>query len=280
MADPGATRLTFWGTRGSIAVGGAATSRHGGATPCVVLSEGQRRLVLDAGTGLRRYGRSLPPDVMAGAHEILLSHLHLDHIVGLPFFPPLYQPEGSIRVLGPDQPSATVREVLDRLMDPAVWPLPRLGTLTVVAVEPGGFEAGGFAVQAGRLAHAGVTLGYRIRTPAGRIVSYVTDNELAAWHPSRRHEVVQLVAGSDVLVHDAAWPDALLPDRAGWGHSSGGEAVTLGIDAGCATVVLFHHDPDADDAAIDRQLEGAQRLAGGPRGPRVVAAADGLILEF
>lgn len=244
------------------------------------MAEGNQRLVLDAGTGLRRYGRSLTPELMGGEHLLLLSHLHLDHLAGFPFFPPLYHPGATVRVLGPDQPSASVGQVLERLLDPALWPLPRLGQLVVQPVTAGRFEAGGFTVRAVQLAHGGVTLGYRIETPAGRIVSYVTDNELAGMHPSERHELVQLVAHSHVLIHDAAWPDALLPDRAGWGHSSGGEAVALGIDAGCATVVLFHHDPDADDAALDRQLAAARTKVIAPGGPEVAAAADGLILEF
>lgn len=280
MAEEVVTRITFWGTRGSVAVGGPGTSRYGGATPCVLLAEGDHRLVLDAGTGLRRLGRSLTPQALPGEHVVLLSHLHGDHLAGLPFFAPLYHPAAVVRVLGPDQPTASLQQVLDRLMDPAVWPIPRRGVLETMAVGPGRFEAAGFAVQAGRLAHPGVTLGYRVVTPSGRIVSYVTDNELAALHPSGRQELVQLVTGSDVLIHDAAWPDALLPDRAGWGHSSAGDAAALAADAGCRMVVLFHHDPDADDSAIDRQVEAArQRIGGG--GPReVVAAADGLILEL
>ncbi len=261
-------------------MGGAGTSRYGGATPCVLLAEGDHRLVLDAGTGLRWHGRSLAAQELPGEHVILLSHLHGDHLAGLPFFAPLYHPEATVRVLGPDQPTASLQEVLDRLLDPAVWPMARRGVLEATAVGPGRFMAAGFAVRAGRLAHAGVTLGYRVETPAGRIVSYVTDNELAALHPSGRQELVQLVTGSDVLIHDAAWPDALLPDRAGWGHSSAGEAAALGADAGCRTVVLFHHDPDADDPAIDRQLEAARRRIGDGVPTVVVAAADGLILEL
>lgn len=280
MAEGVGTRITFWGTRGSLAVGGPGTSRYGGATPCVLLAEGDRRLVLDAGTGLRRHGRALAPQELAGEHVVLLSHLHGDHLAGLPFFAPLYHPEAVVRVLGPDQPTASLQQVLDRLLDPAVWPMPRRGTLATMAVGPGRLEVAGFEVRAGRLAHAGVTLGYRIETPSGRIVSYVTDNELAALHPSGRQELVQLVAGSDVLIHDAAWPDALLPDRAGWGHSSAGEAAALAADAGCRMVVLFHHDPDADDLAIDRQLEAARRRIGGGVPTDVVAAADGLVLEL
>jgi ribonuclease BN (tRNA processing enzyme) len=235
--------------------------------------------VLDAGTGLRRFGLSLSPRDLPGEHVVLLSHLHGDHLAGLPFFAPLYHPAAVVRVLGPDQPTASLQQVLDRLLDPAVWPMPRRSALETTAVGPGRFEAAGFVVQAGRLAHPGVTLGYRVETPSGRIVSYVTDNELAAVHPSERQELVQLVTGSDVLIHDATWPDALLADRAGWGHSSAGEAAALAADAGCRMGVLFHHDPDADDSAIDRQVEVArQRIGGGPT--EVVAAADGLVLEL
>ena len=279
MPETGRPRLTIWGCRGSIAVGGPGTVRHGGATSCVVIEEGPRRLVLDAGTGLRRYGRSLTPPDIPGPHTVLLTHTHWDHLIGLPFFPPLYHASATIKVLGPDQPGATLTQVLDRLLDPAVWPLQPSADLRVTPVGPGRFEAGGFSVAAVRVAHAGVTLGYRIDTESGGSVSYVTDNELAAMHPEERSELVQLVAGSDVLIHDATYADAQLAERAGWGHSSAEESVRLGLEAGCRTVLLFHHDPDADDALVDERLELARRSAGSGD-MTVMAAADGLILEF
>lgn len=279
MPEPSPVRVTFWGTRGSVAVGGAGTARHGGATPCVAIEAGSR-LILDAGTGLRALGRAMPPGSTAGGHTILLSHLHWDHIAGLPFFPPLYDPAATVRILGPDQPTATVGGVVERLLDPAVWPLPVRARLDTAGVPEGAFQVAGFAIGAAGLAHPGRTLGYRIQAAAGPIVSYVTDNEVAAMHPAQRRELVQLVAGSDVLIHDATWPDALLPDRAGWGHSSAGEAVALGIEAGCRTVVLFHHDPDAGDDALDRLLAGAREQADRQGGPDVIAASDGLCLEI
>ncbi|MDZ4675468.1 MAG: MBL fold metallo-hydrolase [Gemmatimonadota bacterium] len=280
MAELQAPRLTFWGSRGSIPVGGPARVRYGGATACISLTDQGRRIVVDAGSGLREYGKSLTSTEPDQHHTILLSHLHWDHIAGLPFFPPLYQSSAAVEILGPNQPTATLKSVVAGLMAPAVWPLSPLAALTVTPVQAGEFQAGGFAVNACQLAHAGLTLGYRITCPSGPIVSYVTDNELAAMHPALRQALVQLVAGSDVLVHDATWNDALLPERSGWGHSSGSEAVALGLDAGCRTVVLFHHDPDADDAALDRQVESARRQAAEHGGSVVVAAADGMILDL
>jgi ribonuclease BN (tRNA processing enzyme) len=111
-------------------------------------------------------------------------------------------------------------------------------------------------------------------------VSYVTDNELGAMHPAGREELVQHLAGSDVLIHDATWSDEVGAARTGWGHSSAGEAVALGLDAGCRTVVLFHHDPDAADDALDRRLDLARGRAGPQGGLLVLAAADGLSLEL
>lgn len=280
MAEDQAPQLTFWGSRGSIPVGGPGTARYGGATACVSLSDAGRRLILDAGSGIREYGKSLSPDTPEHQHTILLSHLHGDHIAGLPFFPPLYQAGASVEVLGPDQPTASMASVVAGLLAPAVWPLRPQATVTVTPVVPGDFQAGGFSILAFPVAHAGLALGYRITCPAGPIVSYVTDNELAAMHPAQRQGLVQMVSGSDVLIHDATWSDALLPDRAGWGHSSGGEAVELGLDAGCRMVVLFHHDPDADDARLDRCLQAARHRAARPGGPTVVAAADGMILDL
>lgn len=280
MADVASARLTFWGTRGSLPVGGPGTVRHGGATACVTIEEGDRRLILDAGSGIQRLGQSLPATHGRRAHSILLSHMHWDHIAGLPFFPPLYDPAAVVTVIGPDQPSATIQAALAGLMAPAFWPIAPRCAMRVSSITNGEHSSEGFGLLAFPLAHAGQTLGYRITCQSGRTVSYVTDNELAAMHPAQRQALVQAVAGSDVLIHDATWNDDLLPQRAGWGHSSGTEAATLGLDAGCAMVVLFHHDPDADDAALDRQLDAARERVATPGGPRVVAAADGLILDL
>lgn len=244
----------------------------------MVVAEGHHRLVLDAGSGLRGYGRTLTAEERGGSHAVLLSHTHWDHLCGLPFFAPLYDPGASVTILGPDQPSVALREIIHRLFDPAVWPLEPSARMEVVGVEPGEFGTAGFRVRAVQVAHAGRTFGYRIATQSGPSVSYVTDNELARMHPSVRAELVQLVGGSDVLLHDATWADAILDERAGWGHSSVGEAIALGVEAGCRLVVLFHHDPDADDAALERNL--ASALDGHTGSPEVILARDGMILEL
>jgi ribonuclease BN (tRNA processing enzyme) len=277
VADAAPPRLTIWGCRGSLPVGGAGTARHGGATACVVLEDGPNRLVLDAGSGLRSYAQSLPEGHEA-PHVILLSHTHWDHLCGLPFFLPLYQPDSTVTVLGPDQPSATLVEVITRLFEPAVWPLSPRARLEVRPIETGPLQAGGFAVTAIQVAHAGTTFGYRINTESGRSVSYITDNELSRMHPSGRADLVHLLAGSDVLLHDATWADALLAERGGWGHSSVGESIALGMEADCGTVVLFHHDPDADDDSLEQNLASARTDATGT--PRVILARDGMTLEL
>lgn len=280
MAEVPRARLTLLGTRGSIAVGGAGTARHGGATACVVVDAPDGRLILDAGTGLRSIDRLAPSPVNpADHHHLLLSHLHWDHLAGLPFFPPLYRDGASLDIWAPDQPSATAATVLDRLLDPAVWPLPRRARIATHSAREGSFEVGGFAVSACRLAHPGVTMGYRVTLPRGGSVSYITDNELGMMHLSAREALVHLIEGSDVLIHDATWSHDRAAARAGWGHSSAEEAVGLGRAAGVGSVVLFHHDPDADDQAIDAAARAAGRDVG-PGGPAVVAGADGMVLEF
>ncbi|MFN2315671.1 MAG: MBL fold metallo-hydrolase [Gemmatimonadales bacterium] len=278
MPDAGRPRLRIWGCRGSLPVGGPGTARHGGATACVVVEEAGRRLVLDAGSGIRWHGRSLTEAERGGSHTVLLSHTHWDHVCGLPFFAPLYDAAATVTILGPHQPSAALPEIIERLFAPAVWPLPPRARMEVQGVAPGQFRAGGFQVSAIQVAHAGTTLGYRINTESGRSVSYVTDNELAGMHPSVRAELVQMLAGSDVLLHDATWADAILDERAGWGHSSVGETIALGMEAGCRLVVLFHHDPDADDEGLERNL--ATALHGSTGTPEVILARDGMTLEL
>jgi ribonuclease BN (tRNA processing enzyme) len=235
--------------------------------------------VLDAGSGLRSYARQLEPAARTGHHVILLSHSHWDHICGLPFFLPLYEAGATVTVLGPDQPSATLDTIVRGLLAPATWPLPPACDLVILGIASPAFSAAGFRVRSCRTSHAGVTLSYRIVTESGRSVSYVTDNELAAMHPEGRRELVQHVAGSDVLVHDATWSGAIAAGRGGWGHSSVGEAVALGMEAGCRTVVLFHHDPDADDDSLERNLAEAERMVAGSS-TRVLMARDGMTLEL
>lgn len=276
-------RLIFWGTRGSIPTPGPQTSRYGGNTACLsIAGPGDRLVILDAGSGLRplghelmsRRGRTL-------AADILLSHTHWDHIQGLPFFKPLSASGNRFCVFGAAQEGVPLQEILRRQMDPMVFPVPLealAARIEVHEIVEGEVALSDYRARAFRLRHPGTTLGYRLSpSSGGREVAYVTDNELGPGgtypvSPEWRERLVQFLAGTDTLIHDAMYSDQFIQMRAGWGHSTPRQAVDLAAAADCARVILFHHEPEHDDATIDRLLadarEHARRVA-----PRLVVEA-------
>lgn len=245
-------RFRLWGTRGSIAVAGPGTIRYGGDTSAVSLQcEGGRLLILDAGSGLR------PITTGTTRIDILLSHLHMDHVQGLPFFPPLLDPEIEVHVHGPVSTTQTLRERLSRYLSPPLFPV-RVRDLANVAfhdVVPGEFEIGGIHIAADLITHPGSTLGYRL-TEGESVLTYLPDHEPAlgghdlsvdpGWTSG-----FQLAEGADVLIHDTQYTDEEYESRVGWGHSSISQLAQFVAATGPGQLVTFHHDPGHDDAVLD-----------------------------
>ena len=294
--------VTFWGTRGSIPTPGAHTARYGGNTPCVAVRSGDegggtgQLVILDAGTGIRPLGRELVERQNGAVQaEILLSHAHWDHIQGLPHFKPFFAPGNAVRIWGSRQGTTSLEAILRQQMDPAVFPVPLdalSAKLTVQQVEPGEFTVGAFRVRAMRLRHPGTTLGYRL-TPAGAggraegaSMAYVTDNELGPGgkyetSPSWRKDFVTFLEGVELLIHDAMYTPEELEEHRGWGHSTFEEAVALAGDSGVKRLVLFHHEPEHGDEAIDALVAAARRQARTKGLPaEVVAAQEGMTLTL
>ena len=288
--------VTFWGTRGSIPTPGAHTARYGGNTPCVAVEGTGRKgggqlVILDAGTGIRALGRELVERQQSAVQaEILLSHAHWDHIQGLPHFKPFFAPGNAVRIWGSRQGTTSLEAILRQQMDPAVFPVPLdalSAKLTVQQVEPGEFTVGTFRVRAIRLRHPGTTLGYRL-TPAagGPSMAYITDNELGAGGrystpASWRKEFVAFLNGVQLLIHDAMYTPEELEEHRGWGHSTFEEAVALAGEAGVQRLVLFHHEPEHGDEAIDGLVAAARRQARVKGLPaEVVAAQEGMTLTL
>lgn len=270
-------QIKFWGVRGSIASPGPETASVGGNTSCVEVRCGSQRFILDAGTGVRKLGDAMLADGPVRA-TLLLSHLHWDHIQGLPFFVPAYVPSTRIEVVGSTHGVGTLRDTLANQMAAPNFPvrLEDLGAeITYREVRPGqAFDVGDAKVQVAKLNHPGGVLAYRI-DHAGRSVVYATDTEhYACVDPTLR----SLAEGADVLIYDSQYtPDeysgARGRSKVGWGHSTYVAGAALAREAGVGTYVLFHHDPMRNDAAVE-ELERLTR----DLFPSSIAAREGLVL--
>ena len=279
--------VCFWGTRGSIPTPGPHTTRYGGNTACVSVTGARGRLlILDAGSGLRPLGHELMTrrDGPLTA-DILISHTHWDHIQGLPFFKPLSAAGNSFRVYGAAQEGISLEQILRRQMDPMVFPIPLeafAAGIEVIEIGEGTLDLSDFRVRSFRLRHPGTTLGFRVTPSAGgQDLAYLTDNELgpgghypvpADW----RARLVKFLAGVDTLIHDAMYSEQIIEARGGWGHSTPGQAVDLAAEAGAKRLLLFHHEPEHRDDALDAMVAETREYARtAARGLVVEAAAEG-----
>jgi phosphoribosyl 1,2-cyclic phosphodiesterase len=257
-------RVTLWGTRGSLPAAGPETVRYGGNTSCVeVRGADGTLLILDAGTGIRRLGAKLGPEI--SRLDLLLTHLHTDHIQGLGFFNPLYQPGLDVHIWGPASTTLDLRERLARYLSPPFFPalmrdMP--SRITLHNVPCGRFEIGGFKVLADLVSHRGPTVGYRITEDAASI-AYIPDHEPALGATDFPGDPdwtsgFELASGVDLLIHDAQYSDTEYEERVGWGHSSVRHALLFAAATGVRRLVTFHHDPAHDDSVLDRLVEEAR----------------------
>jgi len=269
--------VRFWGTRGSLAAPGPGTARYGGNTSSVeVRADDGQVIVLDAGTGVRPLGAALG-DVRRV--DVLLSHLHMDHIQGLGFFAPLFDANIDVHLWGPATNQANLRWRLARYLSPPLFPvhLRDLTRLTVHALPAGPFEIGAFRIHAERTCHPGLTVGFRIEAD-GRALAYLSDHEPALGRKTFPGSPdwtsgYGLAAGVDLLVHDAQYTLAEYPAHVGWGHSAIDHAIVFASLVAARRLVTFHHDPGHDDDAIERLTADAiARLA--PTVPVMPAAED------
>lgn len=273
MAD---TLVRFWGVRGSVPCPGPATARYGGNTACIEVVCGDRLLIFDAGSGLRPFG-----DALAGAPvdaDLFLSHCHLDHVWGLPFFAPCYDPAARLRLwAGNLLPDFTLRQTIARMMDAPLFP-DGLG-LFRAEIAFNDFRCGetlrpcpGVTLVTAPLNHPSRATGYRL-DHAGRVIAYVTDTEHLPGRPDPN--VLALARDADLMIYDCTYSDQEYPAHAGRGHSTWQEGVRLAAAAGAAQLAIFHHNPSADDAALDRLAAEAAALR-----PGTIVAAEGLTLRF
>jgi len=264
-ADDRSMRVSLWGTRGSIASAGPDTVAYGGNTACVEVEARDGTIViLDAGTGIRRVGDTYKEPRRL---DILLTHLHMDHIQGLGFFAPFFEKDFEVHVWGPPSTTQGLRTRLSRYLSPPLFPV-RLRDVAAklelhdVPMDP--FQIGGLEINGDMVIHPGQTVGYRIADGTATI-AYLPDHEPAlgangtptdpAW--TSGHD---LAAGADLLIHDAQYTADEYEERVGWGHRRIADAVALAQMAGAKRLVTFHHDPAHDDRELDMMVEDARGM--------------------
>jgi phosphoribosyl 1,2-cyclic phosphodiesterase len=279
-------QVTLWGTRGSLATPGPQMARYGGNTSCVgVIGREGTMLVLDAGTGIHALAATIPEST--SRVDILLTHLHMDHIQGLGFFAPLYRPGLEVHIWGPGSATLRLQARLMRYLSPPLFPvsLSELPCkLTFHEVPCAEFAIGEFRVRSALVCHPGPTVGYRISAPERGVLTYLPDHEPALGalrFPSLPREWTSgatLAAGADLLIHDGQYSAAEYPGHCGWGHSSLNQTLDFGTLTGVKQLVPFHHDPGHTDADLDRLI--AQAIEETKPGFQVTPGIEGTVFDL
>jgi phosphoribosyl 1,2-cyclic phosphodiesterase len=252
-------RVKLWGTRGSIPTPGPDTVVYGGNTSCVeVCTAAGARLILDAGSGLRRLGLDLAPAARVEA-ALFVTHVHWDHIQGFPFFIPAYKPDTLLDIFGLEVAHRKIERLLSDQMEQIYFPVDLSSlraTLRFHDLDMRDVGWGGARARLIRTNHTTETVGFRIEE-AGASVVYIPDNELARCaEPGATPyaDFVEFCRGADLLIHDAQYEAATYARVKGWGHSTYQETLGLALDADVRRVLLFHHDPQTTDAEVERRV--------------------------
>jgi phosphoribosyl 1,2-cyclic phosphodiesterase len=259
--------LTFWGVRGSIPTPVAENLGHGGNTACLTIRHAGQLLIFDAGSGIRALGNTV---TTAQAH-LFLTHFHWDHIQGIPYFAPIYDPDFRLTIHSSVDPR-DLEQILTAQMRPPYYPVPTGAKLSYQQIQTAGIGIGDMIVRPFPLHHPNGATGYRIESPEATIV-YASDHEHG--DPFTDTGVRAYSQDADVLIYDAQYTPGEYEHHRGWGHSTWREAVQLAHAANVKRLILFHHDP----LRTDRQLEA---IAGEARSEfaNTIAAKEGWSASF
>jgi phosphoribosyl 1,2-cyclic phosphodiesterase/ActR/RegA family two-component response regulator len=301
--SPAPTRVRFWGVRGSIPTPGPTTVKYGGNTTCVEVRADGQIIILDAGTGLRLLGQQLVAEFNTRPLELtlLLTHTHWDHIQGLPFFVPFYKPHNHLHILGYEGARHGLEVVLAGQMESPFFPVGLREVPANVHIEElkeMNFNIGAVRVQATFANHPGVCVGYRLFTSDGSI-AFFPDNEPYHDAPptpappdepdsptkifarSEKQKMVEFLRGTDVLILDSQYDSEEYKQHRGWGHGCISDVVGLAIEAEVKRLILFHHDPNHDDAKVSQMEAKARQIVAERRSKlEVTAAREGLTIEL
>jgi phosphoribosyl 1,2-cyclic phosphodiesterase len=278
--------VKFFGVRGSCPCSGPHYVRYGGNTACVAVEVGDEPpIVLDLGTGLRplghelelRYGLGTPVEVTA-----FLTHLHWDHIIGLPFCTPLLRAGARMDVFGPPQIGGTLPDLIDRVVKPPFFPVKvheLQGKIEFHEVADDVVAVGSARVQVRVVPHVGTTLGFRIES-GGTAMAFVSDHQAPDDREFVDASVLELCEGADLVIHDAQYTEEEYQAKATWGHSTISYAVHVAAKARARRLALFHHDPLHADDDIDGLLSDALATEDARHLEGVIAAREGMTIEL
>ena len=243
---------------------------------------GHDPIVLDLGTGLRRWGQTLPRDGSFRG-SALITHLHWDHVQGLPFFAPILAAGAELDIYGPAQETGTLTDAFHQFVCPPYFPVTieeLYGRISFHDVDGADLELNGAKVRARSVPHVGSTNGYRVEM-GGASVAYLSDHQMPLdGSHSVSDEVLELCDGADLVIHDAQFTKAEFAEKYYWGHCTVEYAVFVAQEAGAKRLALFHHDPAHDDDAIDGILDAARDVAATTGLDEVIASYEGLTLSF
>lgn len=265
--------IKFWGVRGSIPTPGPSTVKYGGNTSCLEVRSEDKLFILDAGSGLRALGNSLLKRGGKIQASILISHMHWDHIQGIPFFPPAFIPGNSFVFYGAQEPDTGLGDIIAHQMDPTYFPIQMsdmASKLEFINLNEGKHYINGQLVETIYVNHPGYAFGYKIHFKDKSIV-YISDNEPFAIPAQAEgkdsvigedgnQKLVEFIRGADLLIHDAQYTPEEYTSHKTWGHSPYTYTVDIALKASVGQLVLFHHDPLHDDDMIDEILAKAEDI--------------------
>lgn len=274
MADK-SMKIRIWGARGSIPCPGSSTVRYGGNTACVEVQVGSRRLIFDGGSGIRELGVEMAAEATCDV-DLYLSHFHLDHVCGLPFFVPAYQPGRKVRMNAARlEMDMSLDRILYRMMSPPLFPVPIDQFKADVSYNQ--FNCGDvlnpheeIRVSTFAMDHPGGSCGYRLEA-FGKVFAYATDTQHVVGKTNEN--VLALIDRADVAIYDAAYTEEEFDRYVGFGHSTWKEACRLADIAKVDRLLLFHHDPSHNDVFMDKIGLAAKELRSG-----TIVAREGMVL--
>ena len=292
--------IKFWGVRGSIPTPGPSTSRYGGNTPCLELSyDAEKFFIIDAGSGIRELGQHLLKEGRPVKSHIFISHLHWDHIQGIPFFVPAYIPGNEFVFHAAQEADQTLEEILSGQMNPINFPVQideMNSKFDFQEMYEGEYEIDGIKVETMYLNHPGYALGYKFHVNNKTLV-YISDNEPYPVVPNTSQDtdhpeeiqfvednnlkLIQFVSNVDILIHDAQYTPEEYKTKYQWGHSPYDYTVKIALEGNVKTLVLFHHDPVHNDDFLDGMVEAAKKISWqAGSNMKILAAREGLELSL